>query len=379
VHVECASAYGGSVRCLEEFLSACRQDRYRHVVCLYRSLESALPGLSDDVWLAPAPGRRRRGVAATLEYLIAQVRSAAWFYWRLRRHHVVLVRLNNGPSSHVPAAVGARLAGVPCVAWLRSFPRSQPDRRWRWAMALPSCLVAVSDAVRRSHISFGVSPDRIVTLYDGTRLRSTPPRRAEVSRPFRVGTLGRLVRWKGLLDFVRAAGLVCQSRSNIEFTIAGDEDPDDAGFVVELRTEIERLRLGDRVQLVGFCPDPASYLDGLDCLVQPSEIPEPFGMSILEAMSVGCPVIATGGGGAEEIVEHGRSGLLVPLRSPDALAAAICRLQDEPALRSRLQDGARQRVEQVFLLQRRVAQQEAWLDAHARGHRSIAGGQVAAS
>lgn len=274
VHVECASAYGGSVRCLEHFLAARPHGAYRHVVCLYTWLPATgvLAALSDDVWLAPPPARRGAGVRGAVRYLADQLWSIAWFYVRLRKGAVALIRLNNGPNTHVTAVLAARLARVPCVAWLRSFPRSRATRRWRLAMALPTHLVAVSEAVRRAHVAAGVPADRIVTMYDGTALSrhvDWKPRRGG-PRQFRVGTLGRLVRWKGLTDFVRAAALVCRQHADVAFVIAGEEDPDDAGFRAELLREVKRLGVEGTVKLTGFCAEPASYLGSLDCLVQPS-------------------------------------------------------------------------------------------------------------
>jgi glycosyltransferase involved in cell wall biosynthesis len=77
--------------------------------------------------------------------------------------------------------------------------------------------------------------------------------------------------------------------------------------------------------------------------VVPSTWSEPMGLVAVEAMLVGCPVVASDVGGLRDVVEHDRTGLLVPAGDPGALAAALDRLLDEPVLRQRLGDAGRVR------------------------------------
>jgi glycosyltransferase involved in cell wall biosynthesis len=105
------------------------------------------------------------------------------------------------------------------------------------------------------------------------------------------------------------------------------------------------------VQLAGFCSDAISLMNAADVFVLPS-LAEPFGLVLIEAMSLGKPVIATNAGGPREIVEDGVTGLLVPPGDPVVLGGAISRLLlDEPA---RLDMGRRglERFRQKFTLER---------------------------
>jgi glycosyltransferase involved in cell wall biosynthesis len=78
---------------------------------------------------------------------------------------------------------------------------------------------------------------------------------------------------------------------------------------------------------------------GADVVVFPSEWPEPFGLVPLEAMACGTPVVATGTGGSGEFLEDGVNCLLFTPGDPDALAKALSRLAEDPALRSRIVAG----------------------------------------
>jgi UDP-glucose:(heptosyl)LPS alpha-1,3-glucosyltransferase len=89
-----------------------------------------------------------------------------------------------------------------------------------------------------------------------------------------------------------------------------------------LAAQIKQLGLQQHVQLLGFCPDVQSIIAAADIFALPS-LAEPFGLVLLEAMSVGKPVVATQVAGPVEIVEHGVTGMLVPPSDPPALAAAL--------------------------------------------------------
>jgi glycosyltransferase involved in cell wall biosynthesis len=113
-----------------------------------------------------------------------------------------------------------------------------------------------------------------------------------------------------------------------------------------LRRDVERLigelGLHDRVVVLGEQPHAvvARLLAGAVGSVLPSR-DEPFGIAALESMALGTPVVVTAVGGLAEIVEHERTGLVVPVDDPDALAAALRRIADDPALRARLGSAAR--------------------------------------
>jgi len=154
---------------------------------------------------------------------------------------------------------------------------------------------------------------------------------------------------------------VLQEYPEVCFEIAGNEDLSEPGFKAKLIREIERLGVGDKVVVRGFSSDPQKFILSLDCLVNPSYPAEPFGMSIIETMALGRPVVATREGGPAEIIEDGRSGLLVPPRDPKALTAAMLRLIRDRDLCTAIGDEARRRVADRFEVKSQVAKQEAFL------------------
>jgi glycosyltransferase involved in cell wall biosynthesis len=98
---------------------------------------------------------------------------------------------------------------------------------------------------------------------------------------------------------------------------------------------------GARVRALGRVPqDHLPYVyAAADAVLVPSRVDEPFGLVALEAMGLGRPVVATARGGAAEYLRDGVNALVVPPDDPEAVAAAVRRLADDPALRARLREG----------------------------------------
>ena len=120
-----------------------------------------------------------------------------------------------------------------------------------------------------------------------------------------------------------------------------------------------------RVSFAGHRTDIPEVLSALDIFVHAS-IDEPFGITIVEAMAAGLPVVATLGGGVGEIVTDNETGLLVPPEDSDALAAAITRLIEDPLLAKTLSEAARTHARLWFSNQRMIAETTAFIERVAR-------------
>ena len=106
-----------------------------------------------------------------------------------------------------------------------------------------------------------------------------------------------------------------------------------------LCSSINRMGLEDDVVLLGLVRDPACLYAACDLIVHPALHPEGFGRSMAEAQTAGVPVVATSIGAANELIEHGRSGLLVPPGDVGALANAVSQVLQDPVLYDRLRSG----------------------------------------
>ena len=218
-------------------------------------------------------------------------------------------------------------------------------RRGFWVRA--ARVIAISEAVRRILLEDGVSPERITVVHSGIDLdevRATRPGaiRHELglpSDPPLLVTVAALVPHKDPATAVTAAAELRDQGIAAVWAIAG------AG---PLRPLLERrigeLSLRDRVHLLGHIPDPLRLIAAASAFVLTS-VEEGLGTSVLDAMALGVPVVATRAGGVPEILEQG-AGLLVEPRNPFALAAAVARVLSDPALGPGMISRAARRVQQ---------------------------------
>jgi len=163
-----------------------------------------------------------------------------------------------------------------------------------------------------------------------------------------LGTACRLVRLKAVVYLIRALALLHKDTSRVRLEIAGS-GPE----LKALEHEVQLHRLANHVRFLGWQADLMPLMAGWDIYVQPS-VGEPFGITALEAMAAGLPVVATADGGLPELVEHGRTGWLVPPRDSAALADRLRALLLDPEQRRRMGAAGCARARESFSVDRMV-------------------------
>lgn len=155
-------------------------------------------------------------------------------------------------------------------------------------------------------------------------------------------TVARMQPHKGLQDLLKAIQRLGSSVGDFRFMVTGKAgDPKQRKFEEQLHEFVSHHELSRTIRFLGFVPDRdlQELRRGAYALIHPART-EGFGLVLLDAMREGVPVIATAATGPAMIVEHGRSGLLTPVKDPVALADAIGDLIRSPELRDRLSTGA---------------------------------------
>jgi glycosyltransferase involved in cell wall biosynthesis len=163
-----------------------------------------------------------------------------------------------------------------------------------------------------------------------------------------VGTVARLHRQKGLIHLLRAVPAILEEHPAARVLVAGGGE-----LEPELRAEVKRLRLDRRFAMLGARPDALELMFLFDVFVLPS-LWEGLPLVLIEAASLGKPIVATDIGGTREIIADGETGLLVPPADPDALAGAVNRLLSDRALAARLAANAKSTIPPRFTLGRMV-------------------------
>jgi glycosyltransferase involved in cell wall biosynthesis len=220
--------------------------------------------------------------------------------------------------------------------------------------------LVVSDALRDALAAGGVSLDRARIVPAGIDLPALP---LAARRPWRRRLLyvGRLSALKGV-DVAIAALAHLPRGTTLE--VVGDGAP---AYRSELQRLARRLGVDERVRFRGpQAPSEVAAAYGTaDAVLFPARWEEPWGLVPLEAMARGTPVVATGTGGSASYLRDGVNALLVAPDAPDALAAAVRRLECDAGLRDRLR-GAGRRTAEAHPAERASAAVRAELEAVAR-------------
>lgn len=246
------------------------------------------------------------------------------------------------------------------------FPgHMKPEHRWRYEwleriQMAPAHLIlsqnaddmetarrdGIADATKLRFLGNGVDVQRF------TPANASPRRKAATREELRipedhlvVGIVARLVREKGYQEYFAAAAKVLRERPLTTFISIGGKEADKADAISPHDPAVRAL--GPRLRLLGHRDDLTDLYGAMDVLVLPSHR-EGFPRAPMEASATGVPVIATNVRGCRDTVIDGRTGLLVPLKDPESLAAAILRLLGDSSLRTRMGVQARQLAEERF-------------------------------
>ena len=277
---------------------------------------------------------------AVLDLLVSMV-NVARFIRLMRRHRIELVHLNNGilPPE---AIVAARLLKIPSVAHLRGIPGLELGLGNRLARQVDA-IIAISQAVG-SAVPAGSPPVYVIHNYvDVTPFDEAGPAAQRLREEWGagpddvvVGIFGRVVEWKGQLEFTEAVLAAMAENPRIRAAIIGDESDGHREYYRRIGEMVAASPFPSRFVLAGYRRDVEACYAATDIVVHASIEPEPFGRVLIEAMAARKPVIASAEGGPLEIVTPGVDGLLVPPGDVGALQRAVLDLAGDARRRAAL-------------------------------------------
>ena len=286
-----------------------------------------------------------------------------------------LIHGNFWMSGWVAADLRQRL-GVPAVQIFHAMGMTKrrhqgaadtsPDDRIEAERAVVQCvdrLIAQCPAEQTELIDdYGADPDKVVIVPSAVNVeRFNPVPLAEARRyvglneqDLVIAYVGRMLPRKDVRNLVRAVGLLVQRVDlPIKLLLVGGEtaepDPVTTPEIGVLQTIAAELGITDRLHFTGQRqPDTLRYYYSAGDVVVTTPWYEPYGLTPLEGMACGRPVIGSAVGGITFTIADGETGLLVPPRDPEALAERLRQLLVNPDLRDRMGRAARLRVEQEF-------------------------------
>lgn len=377
--------WGGGTNSLIELLKRIDKNKYRCTALFYHnytksdgeSIETELKKLGVDVMLLP---QDKQPVAAKTLKEIAR----AVFFWNkeMSRRSVFrvdynfriktnakriaallkftdadLLYLNNQPSSNLEGLIASGMTAVPAVQHCRKEPELNPAEI-AMINKIAKKIICVSEGIKESLVRQGVDASRCTVVYNGIDAGMEPPIppgniRAALKIAddnILIGTVCSLIRLKRVDDLIKAMSIITKKASlPIKCVVVGN-GPERKKLEELTKTE----NLADRIIFAGFQNDAVSYTNALDIFVLTSE-QEGLPRSILEAMLMEKPVVATRVTGSSEVVQDNKTGYLVPVSQPASLAEAILKLAGNSGLRKSMGRKAKQRAIEDFPVEKYIS------------------------
>jgi glycosyltransferase involved in cell wall biosynthesis len=291
----------------------------------------------------------------------------------LKRWRPDLVHVHSRRGAELYGGLAATLTGIPAVITRRVDSVEVPVLA-RVKYAPYRTVVALSRAIERQLAEAGVPSPRVVRIpsaVDTERYRPDAAARERLRAAFGlpadaliVGVVAQVIERKGHSRLFSVLPELARELPQVRVLCFGR-----GPLEQRLKAELVDRGLTQHVSFAGFRSDLPELLPGLDVLAHPASR-EGLGVALLEAASAGVPVVACDAGGVPDVVDHGHTGLLVPVDDVGALRAALARLLHDRAERARLGAAARAHVERRFNVTRLV-------DAHLSLYRRVQNARAA--
>lgn len=269
-------------------------------------------------------------------------------YLKANRTDVLICNLNKDIRV---AGLAARIAGNTTV--LARHGMLLCSRKWKHKISLTRLcdgIITNSNTIKKAYAGYGwFSPEFVEVIYNGIVI---PEQIQAVDFAARfpgktvIYSAGRLSAQKGFTYLIDAAAILRKTRNDLVFVVSGE-----GKLEHELKTRVNALGLEESFIFEGFTPDIYPWLKGCDLFVLASLF-EGMPNVVMEAMAVEKPVVATDVNGARELMRDGITGLIVPPADPEALAAAIASIIDDPSKLEQFGKAAKKRVAEEFTIQK---------------------------
>lgn len=276
---------------------------------------------------------------ADFNFMLLKPQSTRYFDALIKKLGIRIIHINALGGDAL--ALAAHYAGIPTVFHVRSFIGSKAPAVLKYAAKI----VTVSEAVARDLRRSDLNPSQVQCIYNGSDLqafkaenydkRSLRDEAGIPSDAFVICLIARIAPQKRLEFLLEALPKVREKYPNVWALFVGEYSPSEAAYYERIQKAVDDLGLRNHVRFWGFEKDIAKVHALSDVLVNCTR-DEPFGRSILEALSMGVPVVAPNRGGHIEMLRHGENALLFDADHPPSLATELIRLLGSPRMSKQL-------------------------------------------
>lgn len=333
--------YGGSTICLIELLQELDKVQWAKkitILFLYPNVvQQHLEQIHNISTKSLFTGKKLHTNNRITNYLQKLKKYFLFFIFILSRKDIELIVINSRIGSGRFAILFGKIFKISVVVHERLETKITRLNRW---IASSVMVITMSDYLRRLLISQGIRSEKVITIYDGLKISNDIVLSDKNKRHNKIIMVGNVIPWKGQHIFVESFKFL--KSKNVEYYLAGSI------FDKEYYNSFSGTIDNKHIFYKGFITDIINEIKKYDIVVHASQKPEPFGRTIIEAMSVGVPVIAANTGGPLESIEHMKTGLHFQYDSPKDLAEKIDLLLSDHKLNLSIQKKAYQIVKEKF-------------------------------
>ena len=273
-------------------------------------------------------------------------------YRLIKRRSVSLINTHSS-RDHWIGSIAGRLAGIKVIKTRHISSRFNRSAFTRLAYrGLCDAIISTGEYIReRLRVELGVRPEKVRSIPTGISVeRFGSGRRERIRGEFGIPESVKVIgiaavfrNWKGHIYILRAMSLLLKDFPGVRLMFAGD-----GPYRPSIEEEIRRLGLGGQVIFTGHRDDIEDVIAAFDIAVMASYESEGIPQFALQAMAAGKPMVGTLSGGIPEVIQDGVTGLLVPPKDPEAMAAAFEKLLSTEGLAGKMGVAAREAVKNNF-------------------------------
>ena len=238
----------------------------------------------------------------------------------LKINQIDLVYTNT--STLISPSIAAKLAGIPSTFHIHEIPDDNPIySRFITAFlnVFPKEIICVSKAVYDFWIMNGLKKSKAKMIYNGFKIKKSKSKSLSNNKIV-FTSISRIIPYKGHSLLIRIFEMLCKKNKNIYLQIVGDTLPEYQKYLSELKLDVKKRELNNKIKFLGFREDIISILNKSNFFIHIPLSPDPLPTVIFEAIKCETPVITNNLGGAYEILDKGKNGLII---KNDLLAESV--------------------------------------------------------
>lgn len=270
---------------------------------------------------------------------------------QMKEHGITVIQCHSGKYILLCLAL-KYLTGAKLIFYKHNVVKGKTDIYHRWVQSQVDAFICVSKKVYDAQ----VIPNIIYKyhlVYNGVNIYRFPVLSDNniPNKPFIVGYAGRIIENKGIFDLLDAIRVIHNKFDEVRLLICGDGKSVD---IEQMNQYIKRHQMEEYVQYMGFQKDMNRWYRSIHCLVAPSKVQEAFGLVLCEAMYCKVPVITSTSGAQAEIIENGKSGILIDTVNSESIAEAIQDFMENDGVRESIIEQGYIRVKSNFTIAKMV-------------------------